>query len=93
MHVARYYCKRGACVAAAQRAKRAIEQYDGAPVDPARRCEILIDCYDRLDLDELAAQTRAGLRRQLLQADAGGAGSAAEALVEDLCAEAARQRR
>lgn len=31
VYVARYYLKRGAYVAAAQRAKQAIEQYDGAP--------------------------------------------------------------
>src|SRR5690606_29363551 len=31
LYVARYYMKRGAWVAAAQRAKQTIEQYDGAP--------------------------------------------------------------
>ena len=57
VHVADYYMKRGAYVAAAQRAKGAIEQYDGAPaVQDA--LAILIEAYDRLDLKELAAQSR-----------------------------------
>jgi len=53
--VARYYVKRGAYVAAAQRAKQTIEQFDGAPaVRTALR--ILIDCNDRLGLKPLADQ-------------------------------------
>jgi outer membrane protein assembly factor BamD len=57
VHVARYYLKRGAYVAAAQRAKNAIEQYDGAPA-VRDALQILIESYDRLDLKELAAQSR-----------------------------------
>ena len=57
MHVARYYLKRGAYVAAAQRAKNAIEQYDGAPA-VQEALQILIDCYDQLDLPQLAEQSR-----------------------------------
>ena len=57
VHVARYYFKRGAYVAAAQRSKGAIEQFDGAPTT-AEALEILISAYDRLDLAELAAQAR-----------------------------------
>jgi outer membrane protein assembly factor BamD len=57
VHVAAYYLKRGAYVAAAQRAKGAIEQYDGAPaMEEALR--IMIEAYDRLDLKELAVQSR-----------------------------------
>jgi outer membrane protein assembly factor BamD len=57
VHVARYYYKRGAYVAAAQRARNAIEEYDGSPaVRPA--LEILIQSYDRLDLPPLATETR-----------------------------------
>jgi outer membrane protein assembly factor BamD len=57
VHVARYYFKRGAYVAAAQRAKGAIEQYDGAPA--AREAiEIMIESYDRLNLQPLAAEAR-----------------------------------
>jgi outer membrane protein assembly factor BamD len=55
--VARYYLKRGAYVAAAQRAKQAIEQYNGAP-STQTSLEILIAAYERLDLQDLAAQSR-----------------------------------
>src|SRR5262245_32745451 len=57
VHVAEYYLKRGAFVAAAQRSKGAIEQYDGAPAIQ-QALAILIEAYDRLDLKELAAQSR-----------------------------------
>lgn len=57
VHVARYYLRRGAYIAAAQRAKGAIEQYDGAPA-VKEALEILIECYDRLNLTDLARQTR-----------------------------------
>jgi outer membrane protein assembly factor BamD len=57
VHVASYYLKRGAYVAAAQRSKGAIEQYDGAPAI-RQALEILIESYDRLDLKELAEQSR-----------------------------------
>jgi outer membrane protein assembly factor BamD len=57
VHVARYYLKRGAYIAAAQRAKGAVDQYDGAPaVHDA--LVILIECYDRMNLPTLAAQAR-----------------------------------
>jgi outer membrane protein assembly factor BamD len=56
VNVARYYIKRGAWVAAQNRARYVIEQYDGAPaVRPA--LEILVTCYQRLGLNELAADT------------------------------------
>ena len=57
VHVARYYLKRGAYVAAAQRAKGAVEQYDGAPA-VRDALAIMIECYDKLGLDPLAAQAR-----------------------------------
>jgi outer membrane protein assembly factor BamD len=57
VHVARFYLKRGAYIAAAQRAKGAIEQYDGAPA-VREALEIMIESYDRLNLQALAAQTR-----------------------------------
>ena len=57
VHVARYYLKRGAYIAAAQRAKNAIEQYDGAPA-VREALEIMIRCYQRMNLPELAAQTQ-----------------------------------
>jgi outer membrane protein assembly factor BamD len=57
VHVARYYLKRGAYIAAAQRSKGAIEQYDGAPA-VREALQIMIESYDRLNLQPLAAQTR-----------------------------------
>jgi outer membrane protein assembly factor BamD len=57
VHVARYYLKRGAYIAAAQRAKGAIEQYDGAPA-VREALEIMIEAYDKLNLEPLAAQAR-----------------------------------
>ncbi len=55
--VAKYYIGRGAYVAAAQRAKVAIEEFDGAPAI-REALELMILCYDRMELTELAAQTR-----------------------------------
>ena len=55
--VAHYYVHRGAYVAAAQRAKVAIEEFDGAPA-VREALEILIECYDQMELKDLAAQTR-----------------------------------
>ena len=57
VHVARFYFKRGAYIAAAQRAKGAIEQYDGAPA-VREALQIMIESYDKLNLQALAAQTR-----------------------------------
>jgi outer membrane protein assembly factor BamD len=57
VHVARYYFKRGAYIAAGQRAKSAIEQYDGAPA-VREALQIMIESYDRLNLQPLAAQAR-----------------------------------
>jgi outer membrane protein assembly factor BamD len=56
LRVADYYMKRGAWVAAAQRARLTIEQYDGAPqVKDALR--IMIACYRKLGYTELADNT------------------------------------
>ena len=57
VHVARYYYKRGAYVASAQRAKGCIEQYDGAPA-VKDALAILIQSYDKLNLAPLAEQSR-----------------------------------
>jgi len=59
--VARYYVNRGAYVAAAQRAKVAIEEFDGAPA-VREALEIMVFCYEKMDLKELASQTRAMYR-------------------------------
>jgi outer membrane protein assembly factor BamD len=56
LRVADYYMKRGAWVAAAQRARTTIEQYDGAPqVKEALR--IMIACYRQLGYTDLADNT------------------------------------
>jgi outer membrane protein assembly factor BamD len=52
INVARYYMRRGAYLAAAQRAQRTIEQYDGAPAEQ-EALEIMIDCYRRLGFKDL----------------------------------------
>jgi outer membrane protein assembly factor BamD len=57
MNVARYYVKRGAWMAAAQRAQRAIEQYDGAPAT-REALEVMIRSYHELGLNDLEASTR-----------------------------------
>src|ERR1700739_472257 len=57
VYVARYYMKRGAYVAAVQRAKGCIEQYDGAPaVHDA--VAIMVEGYDRLSLQPLADKAK-----------------------------------
>jgi len=55
--VARYYMRRTAYVAAAQRARQSIEQYDGAPAVRVA-LQILIDADDHLGLVPLADQAR-----------------------------------
>jgi outer membrane protein assembly factor BamD len=57
VNVARYYMRRGAYVAAAQRARQTFEQYDGAPA-VRTALQILIDADDRLGLVPLADQAR-----------------------------------
>jgi outer membrane protein assembly factor BamD len=57
LYVARYYMKRGAWVASAQRSKQTIEQFDGAPA-VREAMEILIESYDRLGMKDLADQAR-----------------------------------
>ena len=52
VNVARYYVRRGAYLAAAQRAQRTVEQYDGAP-SVQEALEIMVDCYARLGLKDL----------------------------------------
>ena len=57
VHVAAFYYKRGAYVAAAQRAKGAIEQYDGAPA-VRDALQLLMQCYAKLNVQPLEQQTR-----------------------------------
>lgn len=56
VNVARYYMKRGAWVAAQNRARFVIEQYDGAPA-MRDALEILAESYRNLGLNDLAADT------------------------------------
>jgi outer membrane protein assembly factor BamD len=53
VNVARYYVKRGAYLAAAQRAQGVIDQYDGAPAERAA-VAVLLECYQKLGFTELA---------------------------------------
>jgi outer membrane protein assembly factor BamD len=54
VNVARYYIKRGAYLAAAQRAQGVIDQYDGAPAERAALA-VQLECYQRLGFNDLAA--------------------------------------
>ena len=56
-HVADYYLRRGAFVAALNRAKSALEEYNGAEGN-ARSLQIMADAYDELGMHDLAADTR-----------------------------------
>ncbi len=56
-HVADYYLRRGAYVAALNRAKSALEEYNGAEGN-ARSLQIMADAYEQLGLHDLAADTR-----------------------------------
>jgi len=56
-HVADYYLRRGAYVAALNRAKNALEEYNGADSN-ARSLELMAEAYERLGMTDLAADTR-----------------------------------
>lgn len=61
-HVAEYYVRRGAYVAAVNRAKYALEHYPEAP-ELERTLQILASAYDQLGMMDLAADTRRVLRQ------------------------------
>ncbi|MBI5041890.1 MAG: outer membrane protein assembly factor BamD [Gammaproteobacteria bacterium] len=61
MHVADYYMRRGAYVAAANRAKQVIESYEGTPAVPVA-LETLVQAYRKLGLDDLAADAERVLK-------------------------------
>jgi outer membrane protein assembly factor BamD len=52
IYVARYYVRRGAYLAAAERAKEVVDQYDGAPAEQDA-LRILAQCYAKLGLKQL----------------------------------------
>ncbi len=56
-HVADYYLRRGAFVAALNRAKSALEQYNGASGN-ARSLRIMAAAYDELGMNKLASDAR-----------------------------------
>ncbi len=56
-HVADYYLRRGAYVAALNRAKSALEQYNGAAGN-FRSLQIMAEAYEQLGMTDLAADTR-----------------------------------
>ena len=57
VHVARYYIKRGAYVAAAQRASYVVENYQRTPA-VKDALEVMIDAYTRLGMKDLAADAQ-----------------------------------
>ena len=61
VYVANYYLERGAYVGAINRAKYAIENYDGAP-QIRRALQIMAESYRRLGLPELAADSERVIR-------------------------------
>jgi outer membrane protein assembly factor BamD len=60
-HVAEYYIKRGAYVAAVNRAKYALEHYPEAP-QLEKTLQILVTAYEQLGMTDLAADARRVLR-------------------------------
>ena len=61
-HVADFYIRRGAYVASLRRAQRALEEYNGAPGN-ARSLELIIESYERMGMNELAADSRRVLEK------------------------------
>ena len=61
IHVARYYMERGAYVAALKRAQNVMIEYQGT-TSVADALGVMIDAYEKLDLHEMAQQTRDVLR-------------------------------
>jgi outer membrane protein assembly factor BamD len=56
-HVADYYLRRGAYVAALNRAKTALQQYNGASGN-LQSLQIMAEAYEKLGMSDLAADTR-----------------------------------
>ena len=61
-HVADYYMRRGAYVAALNRAKNALENYNGAQGN-ARSLQIMAEAYDELGMHDLAVDARRVLQQ------------------------------
>ncbi|MDH3273251.1 MAG: outer membrane protein assembly factor BamD, partial [Gammaproteobacteria bacterium] len=56
-HVADYYLRRGAYVAALNRAKSALEEYNGVEMNE-KSLRIMAAAYEKLGMTDLAADTR-----------------------------------
>jgi len=56
-HVADYYLRRGAYIASLNRAKSALEEYNGAPAN-ADSLRIMEQCYEKLGMHDLATDAR-----------------------------------
>lgn len=65
--VVEYYVRRGALVAATNRAEQIISQYPGAPAT-VRALELMADAYTQLDLKDQASDTRKLLAAQRVTA-------------------------
>lgn len=66
-HVAQYYFRRGAYVAALNRARYSVENYDGAPTIPDS-LTIMVESYEKLGMRDLADDTRRILAENYPQA-------------------------
>lgn len=78
IHVARYYMKRGAYVAAANRAQYALKTYPRAPANEEGLL-ILVQAYDNLGLNELRDDAERVMKKNFpdskyLKGDGGGSG-------------------
>jgi outer membrane protein assembly factor BamD len=62
VHVARYYLRRGAHLAAANRAQQAVTDYDGAPA-AEEALAIMVQSYERLGLNSLRDDARRVLQK------------------------------
>jgi outer membrane protein assembly factor BamD len=71
VYVADYYLKRGAYVGAINRAKYAIENYDGAP-QIRHALEIMSESYTKLGMTDLAAESERVLKENYTNADTVG---------------------
>lgn len=69
VYVAEYYLARGAYVGALNRARYAVENYDGAP-QIRRALEVMTDAYEQLGMEQLATDTEKVLRENFANLDA-----------------------
>ena len=71
-HVAEYYMRRGAYVAAVNRAKYSLEHYPGAPA-LEESLQLMVDAYEQLGMRDLAADARRVLTESFGELADGGA--------------------